>query len=128
MINGADVDFNNFLKNVCIGIDIVEVGRFKDFKYDSVLARNIFTKKELKECRKKNSPIQSLAARFAAKEAVKKTIKHNIKFNVMEVTSDKDGSLKVEFLDKKIKRKYKSIISIAHTEQFAQAVCLTFMN
>lgn len=109
-----------------IGVDIVEVQRFENFDWNSRLAKNIFTAKEIKECKKKKNPFESLAGRFAAKEAIKKTIAENIKFNKIEITNRKSGAPKVNFLDKKIKNKYKSQISISHTKHIAQAVCLTF--
>lgn len=113
------------LNNLFIGIDLVEVSRFANIKNNKQFFKNIFTKTELRQCQKKPSPAQSLAARFAAKEAVKKTIKNNIEFNKIEIINNKDGAPKVNFLDKKIKNKYKSLISITHTKQFAQAICLT---
>lgn len=117
-----DFDF----RNIRIGTDIVEVSRFRNFDERSRLAKNIFTRKEIEECQKKKNPAESLAARFAAKEAVRKTIEENIKFNEMEIRSARSGAPQVIFLNKKIKDKYKSIVSISHTEFIAQAVCLTY--
>lgn len=107
-----------------IGIDLVEVKRFKNIAKKTNFLANIFTEKELKDCEKKQP--ESLAARFAAKEAVKKTISENIAFNKIEIINKKNGAPQVNFLEKKTKDKYKSEISISHTKSLAQAVCITF--
>lgn len=107
-----------------IGIDLIEVKRFENIVENTIFLENNFTRKELKNCKKKQ--IESLAGKFAAKEAVRKTIKENIKFNAIEIISNKDGSPHVNFLNKKIKEKYESEISISHTKSIAQAVCITF--
>lgn len=120
---------DNFIfNNIKIGIDIAEVSRFKPFDEKSRLMKNIFTGREIKECKKKKNLAESLAARFAAKEAVKKTVEENIKFNEIEINNDKSGAPHVIFLNKKIKNKYKSIISISHIESIAQAICVTYKN
>lgn len=111
-----------------IGIDIVEVSRFENFDENSRLAKNIFSRKEMAECKKKKNPAQSLAGKFAAKEATRKTIAENIKFNLIEIISGKSGVPAVNFLDKKISKKYKSEISISHVEFLAEAVCITYKN
>ncbi|MEK7658945.1 MAG: holo-ACP synthase [Patescibacteria group bacterium] len=107
-----------------IGIDLIEVKRFENIAEKTRFLVNNFTKKELKDCKKRQ--IESLAGKFAAKEAVRKTIKENVKFNAIEIINNKDGSPCVNFLDKKIKEKYESEISITHTKFMAQAVCITF--
>ena len=111
---------------ISIGIDIVEVERFNNIWNKKSFLKKIFTEKELKDCNKKISPGQSLAARFAVKEAVRKTIKDSVRFNQIETSNKKDGSPEVSFLNKKISQKYKAIISITHTKNIAQAICLTF--
>lgn len=113
------------MKNISIGIDLIEVGRFKNIKQKKQFLENTFTQRELKDCEKKNNPEQSLAARFAAKEAVRKTIKESLNFNEIEIINTMHGSPKVIFLNEKIEQKYVSLISISHTSKYAQAVCLT---
>ncbi len=109
-----------------IGIDLVEIERFNDVKGKKQFLKNIYTPKEIRDCEKKKNFIESMAARFAAKEAVKKTIKEKIKFNQIEIINLKNGSPKVKILDLKLKNKYRSIISISHSNKFAEAICLTF--
>ena len=86
-----------------IGIDLVEIKRFKNIAKKTNFLANIFTERELKDCEKKQA--ESLAARFAAKEAVKKTISENIGFNKIEIVNKKNGAPQVNFLEKKIKDK-----------------------
>ncbi len=109
-----------------VGIDLIEVKRFKNISQKKKFLENVFTEKELKHCKKK--PAESLAGRFAAKEATRKTIEDKIAFNEIEITNDKNGAPEVKFLNKRIEKKYKSIISISHTRSMAQAVCITFKN
>lgn len=116
------------INKIKIGVDLVEVGRFKNVESKKIFLENIFTAKELNDCRNKNNFHESLAARFAAKEAVKKSIAENINFNEIEIINEKDGNPSVVFLNKKIKKKYRSLISITHTKQLAQAFCLTFVT
>ncbi len=115
------------INKIKIGVDLVEVGRFKDVEGKKKFLENIFTPRELMDCRNKNNFHESLAARFAAKEAVRKSIAENINFNEIEIINEKNGDPSVVFLNKKIKKKYRSLISITHTKQFAQAFCLTFV-
>ncbi|MBI2099180.1 4'-phosphopantetheinyl transferase superfamily protein [Candidatus Uhrbacteria bacterium] len=120
-MKSAEFDFNN----VSLGTDLEEVARFVDFKAESRLAKNIFTARELKFVSGRANRAQTLAARFAAKEAVRKSVKENLRFNRIEIGSHPDGSPSVRYLDKKINKKYKTIISLSHTKEYAQAFCLT---
>lgn len=112
-----------------IGLDIENVDRFArlDFKKNISFFNKVYSRGEIEDCKKKVRPAESFAGRFAAKEAVKKTIKENLEFNEIEIRNNQAGAPEVRFLNKKIQKKYKSIISIAHTKDFAEAVCLTFL-
>jgi holo-[acyl-carrier protein] synthase len=116
------------INNIGIGIDIENINRFAklDLKKNRNFFDKIYTRKEKEYCLLKSNPFPHLAARFAAKEAIKKTIGDKIAFSEIEITNDKNGAPKVKFLNKKIENKYKSIISISHTQSMAQAVCITF--
>lgn len=107
------------------GIDLVEVDRFKNFDEHGRFAKNIFTKKELLECKKKPNPAASLAARFAAKEAVVKCI-GAIRYNLIEINSTKSGRTEIRLLDRMLSKRYNLSISLSHTEQFAIAVCVAW--
>ena len=111
---------------VSVGIDLVEVERFYGVEKKKQFLKNVFTQKEIKVCKNKGSFYQSLSARFAAKEAVKKSLKERVRFNEIEIVNEKDGRPKVNLLNKVLKQKYKLAISITHTKQFAQAICLAY--
>jgi len=114
------------INKLFVGIDLVEVDRFKDIEKQKKFIDNIFSKREINDCRGKNSFEESLAGRFAAKEAVKKTVEESIKFNEIEIINNKNGVPRVNFLNKKMSEKYKSIISISHLKSIAHAICITY--
>lgn len=116
------------MQNIQIGIDLIEIKRFKNFNFKSRLAKNIFSEKELKDLEKRKKSIETLAGRYAAKEAVKKTLDENVKLNIIEVLSKENGKPFINFLDKKLSQKYYFRISITHTEKQAIAVCLAQIN
>lgn len=116
------------INNIGIGLDIENIDRFAklDLKKNRNFFDRIYTRKEKKYSLSKSNCYSHFAARFAAKEAIKKTIGDNVAFNEIEITNDKNGAPKVKFLNKRMEKKYKSIISISHTKSMVQAVCITF--
>lgn len=110
-----------------VGIDVVEVNRFLFIRTKSKnqLLRNLFTNKEIKECRKKQNPAASFAARFAAKEAIKKSICETVPFSKLEITNAPNGQPKATALSKRLQKQYCFLISMTHTQEMASAVCLT---
>lgn len=111
------------MKIKSIGVDIVEVQRFRDAKYKKgdVFYNRIFTAGEIKYCLTKSDPAQHFAARFAAKEAILKCLKSTIyKVKDVEVFNDKAGIPAV-----KVKgQKGEFLISLAHTESQAIATAI----
>lgn len=61
---------------VGIGVDIVEIDRFKTLieRWGERLLNRIFTQREIDYCLSKGNPYQHFAGRFAAKEAISKAI------------------------------------------------------
>ncbi len=116
------------INNIGVGLDMENIDRFAklDPEKNRSFFDRIYTRKEKKYSLSKPNPSSHFAARFVAKEAVKKTIRDNIAFNEIEITNDKNGAPKVKFLNKRMEKKYKSIISISHTKSIVQAVCITF--
>ncbi len=109
-----------------IGIDIVEVKRFRDvpYKKGSVFYSKIFSDAEIKYCLSKDDPYPHFAARFAAKEAVLKCLKSTIyKIRDVEVRNDADGIPSVKIRN----NKGKFLISLSHTRDYACASAL-FVN
>lgn len=100
-----------------IGIDVAEIKRFKSVS-DKFLNR-VYTREEIRYCRKCANPAMHFAARFAAKEAViKATTKTDIALKDIFVKNRANGSPTVFIKGKK--RKF--FISISHTKDVAIAV------
>jgi len=103
-----------------IGIDIVEVKRFK--RLGSRFLEKVFTAEEIKYCLKSAAPAMHFAARFAAKEAViKATRKKNIALRDIFVRNRSGGAPEV-FVKGKKKKFY---VSISHTDSLAVAVVVS---
>lgn len=106
------------IDNLAIGIDIEENSRFSGFtrEKDNAFLSKIFTEQELDYCFVKTDPAPSLCARFAAKEAAIKAMKSlgykKINPKDIEIISDPDGSLALEFRG----YKFNSKISISHNK------------
>ena len=110
-----------------IGIDIEEVGRFRQLLYatNKNFYKKIFTEKEIKYCLSKSDPYQHFAGKFAAKEAVAKALNQSVyKAKKIEVLNKKDGSPIVKFQVSSIK--YQVLVSISHTKDHAIAIAMAF--
>lgn len=100
-----------------VGIDVAEVSRFR--KCSKKFLDRVYTKEEIRYCRKCANPSMHFAARFAAKEAViKATTKTDIALKDIFVKNRANGAPTVFIRGKK--RKF--FISIAHTKDVAIAV------
>ena len=118
-----------------IGVDIVEVDRFRRITYFSHkrLYNRVFTLREIDYCLLFRNPAQHFAATFAGKEAIYKALnKHlNIKFHEIEILRDKNGipqvNLKIENKDKvknfnqKISLPIEVKVSLSHSSSHAIA-------
>ena len=88
-------------KNLGVGTDIEDVGRFRNLDRDKNrnFLEKIFTKKELDYSFSKAKPYQHLAARYTGKEAVVKALssigKQNIGYKEIEILNDDKGIPKV---------------------------------
>jgi holo-[acyl-carrier protein] synthase len=89
--------FVKIMENVCLGVDIENISRFKDIHKikDKRFLDKIFTQIEIDYCFKKIKPEQHLAVRFAAKEAIIKacnSICNNIlSFGDIEIVNNDNG-------------------------------------
>ena len=109
-----------------IGVDCIEVARFKGILRNARLASKIFTKKEITYCRAKASPPQHLAARFAGKEAVSKALSGfgiAVPLNKIEISNRKSGLPIARVLDKRC-AKLNVRISLSHTRGIAMAFAI----
>jgi len=107
-----------------IGIDIVEVKRFKDKKFskNTTFYKKIFSKSEIDYCNKFKSPYEHFAGKFAIKEAVIKSINDKISLSDIEINYKKS---KPQIKLKKFNSKYSFIVSISHEQKYAIAVVLS---
>ncbi|MDD5073449.1 MAG: holo-ACP synthase [Candidatus Omnitrophica bacterium] len=117
------------------GVDIVEVKRIKAAakKFGARFLDKIFTKRELAYCRRRVSPEQHLAARFAAKEAVYKAFggdgNNPIAWTDVEIINDKHGKplIVLKGTAKRLMTKRgvkKAVVSLSHTKNYAVGNCI----
>ena len=130
------------MKILGIGTDIVNIKRMeKSLKNNNKkLINKIFSKKEIKYCKKKPNKYSYYAKRFAAKEAFSKAlgtgIRKGIAFKDIEVFNDTLGKpfIKLKgksliFLYKKIKtKKYEIYLSLSDDDPWAQATVIISYN
>jgi phosphopantetheine--protein transferase-like protein len=106
-----------------LGIDIVEVKRFKVFKNkkDNFLFNN-FSKQELDYCFSYKDPGTHLAGTFAIKEAVWKALgQKKLLSSTIEIRRDKTGQPTV-WLNHK--QQTSILVSISHTAKTAVAIAI----
>lgn len=112
------------MKNINIGIDIVDVNKFREipFKSKPGFYKKLFTESEIKYCLKYKNYFEHFAAKFAIKEAVKKTISKKIKMIDIE-TFHKKSIPHVRL--KSIHSKYVFSVSVSHEKDIAIAVVIS---
>ncbi|MBI2037810.1 MAG: holo-ACP synthase [Candidatus Magasanikbacteria bacterium] len=105
-----------------IGIDIVEVERFKKIASLSRFLEFVFLPEEMKVLEEKTDKFAYISSRFAAKEAVIKAMPLPVSMHDFEIK--KDG-LKptVVFLNEKL-RKFTAQVSLSHSDTHAAAVAI----
>lgn len=104
-----------------IGIDVVDVSRFKGLKRTAPLLQKVFTKLELDYCFSFKDSSTHLAGLFAAKEAVAKALDGQAVVYEIEIRHTVGGKPMVW---QKNKENKKMAVSISHTDQLAVAVAL----
>lgn len=110
-----------------VGIDIIEIKRFRDKPLNNKNAsfyHSIFTESELLYCMKYSDPYPHIAGIFAAKESIIKCLIQPIKMVEIEVRHNRDGKPSIAIHSRK-KRSVQSRISITHTKSIAIAVAVT---
>jgi len=100
-----------------IGVDVEEVGRFRELPYNENQSfyQKTFTTKEIEYCNSKDDPSQHFAARFSVKEAVAKALGKSI-YNAkeFEIINNKEGK-------PLIKGREDVLITLSHTRDYAIA-------
>jgi holo-[acyl-carrier protein] synthase len=111
------------MKNSGVGIDVVDIERFKKMPYktNKRFYKKIFSESEIKYCLDhKNSP-QHFAGKFAIKEAAKKSLP--IKIQMMDIVTWHKNSRPQIKLQKKIP--YDFLVSVSHDAKVAVAVVIS---
>ena len=112
------------IENLGIGIDIVEVSRFRRKKYgeNRNFYKKIFVKSEINYCLKFKNSAERFAGKFALKEALIKSIDRKIRFSEIETSHLKSKPI---VRIKKSREKYNFIASLSHENDFAIAVVIS---
>ena len=115
-----------------LGVDVVEINRFKKIKNNKKIIKRIFTTYENRYCKNKNK-ILCFAKRFAAKEAFVKALgtgfRDGINLSNIEIRNSKLGMPSIvisKFLKEKIikkfkLKKFKVFLSISDEKNYAIA-------
>ena len=114
------------LENFGIGIDIVEIERFrkKNYKKNKNFYKKIFSKSEIDYCLKFKDTYPHFAGKFAIKESVIKSIPDKISFLDIKTSNSKHGPI-VSIIGK-LAKKYSFLASISHEKEYAIAAIISF--
>jgi len=107
------------IKNLGIGIDIIEVSRFRRKKYEENrnFYKKIFVKSEINYCLKFKNSAERFAGKFAIKEAVIKSIPEKIGLHDIEIVYvNRKPRIR---LKNSLRKKYDFIVSVSHEKEFA---------
>ena len=113
------------LENFGIGIDIVDINRFKEvpFKEKITFYEKIFDKKEIEYCLQFKDPYPHFAGKFGVKESVIKSVHDKITFQ--DISSSNSNNRPVVKLTRNMSKKYSFLVSITHEREYAVAVVIS---
>ena len=105
-----------------IGVDIVNINRFKNLDYEDnkKFYQKIFLESEIEYCLKFKNSEQHFAGKFALKEAIKKSLTEPIEF--LEIMTGHKNSKPTVTL--KIQNNYNFFVSISHEKDYAIAMVI----
>ena len=108
-----------------VGIDIVEVDRFKKKKYEKnkIFYKKIFGYSEINYCLKFKNPAERFAGKFAIKEAVIKSIHEKISF--LDIETSHSNAKPIVKLKNSLQKKYQFLVSVSHEKKFAVGVVIS---
>ena len=112
------------IKNLGIGIDIIEVSRFRKKQYEENknFYKKIFVKSEINYCLKFKNSAERFAGKFAIKEAAIKSIPEKIGPRDMEIVYvNKKPRIR---LKNSLEKKYNFIVSVSHEKEFAIGIVI----
>jgi phosphopantetheine--protein transferase-like protein len=118
---------NGSFGNLNVGIDIIEIERFRNKPLcdgNSSFYNAILTEKELIYCMKFSDPYPHIAGIFAAKESLIKCLSRPIRMTEVEISHNRGGKPLITLRSKK-KSNMRARISITHTKSIAIAVAIT---
>ena len=110
-------------KKIGIGVDIVNINRFRKKKFQKNLNfyRKILSESEIKYCTEFKSPYEHFAAKFAIKESVIKSIPDKISFLDIKTSNSKYGKPIVN-LSGNLEGRYSFLVSASHEREYAIAI------
>ena len=110
-------------KKIGIGVDIVNINRFRKKKFQKNLNfyKKILSESEIKYCIKFKSPYEHFAAKFAIKESVIKSIPDKLSFLDIKTSNSKYGKPIVN-LSGNLEGKYSFLVSVSHEREYAIAI------
>lgn len=106
------------MKKLGIGVDMEEIVRFSNKKYEKnkLFYEKIFTEQEIEYCLSKLNPFPHFTARFCAKEAAIKALKNQkVSLKEIEIKMDSDKST-INFPNNIV-----GLVSMSHTKSYAIA-------
>jgi len=112
---------NHFI-NIGIGIDIVEINRFKQRPYSTNQSfyTKIFSEDEINYCLKFSNPYPHFAGKFAIKESLIKSIP--IKIQPHDIVTSHENSKPIVKLKSSKLKDYNFLVSVSHENEFAIAI------
>lgn len=106
-----------------IGLDLVEIARFRGYKKNNSFLKKVFTEQERLYCFSYKNPFPHLAGIFALKEAARKALGvHKFSFADIEVRHAPSGKPELWLKGRRAKI---IAVSISHTDTVAGAVVIT---
>ena len=120
-------------ENIGLGIDVENVERFKKYAdKDNPFINRIFTKKEIEYSYKSKKFAQHLCARYCAKEACVKALYslgiEGYFCRDFEVENLPSGAPRINFIGSKRGDNFAFKLSLSHTDTFAAATVVVFIN
>lgn len=114
--------YDSLVKNVGIGIDIVDIQRFRKLPYESnkLFYKKIFSSSEIKYCLAHYNASQHFAGKFAIKEAVKKSISKRLR--MLDIVTSHTMSKPNVTLRRNLS--YNFLVSLSHDSNVAVAVVI----
>lgn len=111
------------LENIGIGIDIVDVDRFKKIPYESKKSfyQKNFHPSEIKYCLKFKDSYRRFAGKFAIKEALKKSITQSVSLPDI-ITSHSNSKPQVSLINN---NNYRFHVSLSHENKFVVAIVVS---